>query len=143
MFERRLFYHIDWLTIVALGGLCAVGVAMIYSTTHTGPNSALYVKQLYAIGIGAVAFAVCLAIDYRTLADNSPVFYCVVVALLIGVLLFGTTGGGARRWIPLPFFALQPSEFAKICVALLLAKFFDESQRGRLTATDLGVGAAI
>jgi rod shape determining protein RodA len=143
MFERRLFYHIDWLTIVALAGLCAVGVAMIYSTTHTGPNSALYVKQLYAIGIGAVAFAVCLAIDYRTLADNSLVFYCVVVALLIGVLLFGTTGGGARRWIPLPFFALQPSEFAKICVALLLAKFFDESQRGRLTATDLGVGAAI
>jgi rod shape determining protein RodA len=143
MFERRLFYHIDWLTIVALAGLCAVGVAMIYSTTHTGPNATLYVKQIYAIAIGVVALVVCLAIDYRTLADNSLVFYGVVVALLVGVLFFGTTGGGARRWIPLPFFALQPSEFAKICVALTLAKFFDESRRGSPSMTDLSVGAVV
>jgi rod shape determining protein RodA len=143
MFERRLFFHIDWLMIIVLGALCAMGVMMIYSTTHTGTNSALYVKQLYAIAIGLVVFVFCLAIDYRALADNSLVFYVAVVALLVGVLLFGTTGGGARRWIPLPLFALQPSEFAKICLALTLAKFFDESRRGSPSMTDLGVGAAI
>jgi rod shape determining protein RodA len=143
MFERRLFYHIDWLTIIVLGVLCAMGVMMIYSTTHNGPNSQLYVKQLYAIAIGVVVFVGCLVVDYRTLADNSLVFYVAVIALLVGVLLFGTTGGGARRWIPLPFFALQPSEFAKLCVALTLAKFFDESRRGSPSMTDLGVGAAI
>jgi rod shape determining protein RodA len=143
MFERRLIYHIDWLMIVVLGALCAMGVMMIYSTTHNGPNSTLYVKQLYAIAIGVVAFVVCLTIDYRVLADNSVALYGAVIALLIGVLLFGSSGGGARRWIPLPLFALQPSEFAKICVALTLAKFFDESRRGSPSMTDLGVGAAI
>lgn len=143
MFERRLFYHVDWGMIAALAALCAIGVAMIFSTTHNGPNSTLYVRQLYAIAIGLVAFAFCLAVDYRVLADNSLVFYLAVVALLVGVLFFGTSGGGARRWIPLPYFALQPSEFAKICVALTLAKFFEESRRGSPSVTDLGVGAAI
>ena len=71
MFERRLFYHIDWPMIAALGALCAIGVAMIYATTHAGANAGLCVKQLYAIGIGVVAFAVCLTIDYRPLADNA------------------------------------------------------------------------
>src|SRR5450756_411495 len=137
MFERRLFFHIDYLMIIALGALCAVGVMMIYSTTSIGPNSTLYVKQLNAIAIGVVVFVVCLVIDYRTLAENSLMFYLAVVVLLVGVLLFGTTGGGARRWIPFPFFALQPSEFAKLCVALTLAKFFDESRRGSPSMTCL------
>jgi rod shape determining protein RodA len=143
MFERRLFYHIDWPTIVALGALCAIGVAMIYATTHTGANAGLWVKQLYAIGVGVVAFAVCLTIDYRRLADNSIAFYVVIVALLVGVLLFGARGGGARRWIPLPYFALQPSEFAKLGLALMLAKFFDDSRRGSPSTIDLAVGAAM
>jgi len=143
MFERRLFHHIDWPTVAALGALCAIGVAMIYSTTHSGANAGLYVKQLYAIAVGVVAFALCLTVDYRRLADNALVFYVAVVLLLVGVLLFGSTGGGARRWIPLPYFALQPSEFAKLCVALLLAKFFDDSRRGRPSMFDLAVAAGI
>ena len=59
------------------------------------------------------------------------------------MLLFGTTGGGAKRWIALPFFNLQPSEFAKVAVALTLAKFFDESRRGSPSPADLAVGGGI
>lgn len=143
MFEKRLFYHIDWLTIAALAALCGMGVAMIYSTTHTGPNAGLYTRQLYAIAIGLLAFGVCLAIDYRTLAEGSLVIYGVVIALLVAVLFIGTSGGGARRWLPLPFFALQPSEFAKLAVALTLAKFFDDSRRGSPSMADLAIGAGI
>jgi rod shape determining protein RodA len=143
MFERRLFYHIDWLMIAALGALCAIGVAMIYSATHVGPHAGLHVRQMYAIALGLIAFAVCLAIDYRTLADNSLVFYGLIVALLVAVLVVGTSGGGARRWLALPFFNLQPSEFAKIAVALTLAKFFDESRRGSPSMADLAVGAVL
>ena len=143
MFERRLFYHIDWLMIAALAALCAVGVGLIYSATHSGPNAGLHVRQMYAIAIGLVVFAVCLAIDYRALADNSLVFYGGVVALLVAVLQFGTSGGGAKRWLALPFFNLQPSEFAKIAVALTLAKFFDESRRGSPSMADLAIGGVI
>jgi rod shape determining protein RodA len=143
MFERRLFHHIDWLMIAALAALCAVGVSLIYSATHAGPNAGLHVRQMYAIAIGLVVFAVCLAVDYRALADNSLIFYAGIVAMLLAVLLIGSSGGGARRWLSLPLFNLQPSEFAKIAVALTLAKFFDESRRGSPSSTDLFVGAAI
>jgi rod shape determining protein RodA len=143
MFERRLYFHVDWLTIAALGALCAIGVAMIYSTTHGGANANLYIRQLYAIAIGLIAFFICLVVDYRVLADHAVALYVLVLVLLIVVLLFGTTGGGARRWIPLPFFALQPSEFAKLGVALLLAKFFDTIRRGSPSAIDLAIGGAI
>jgi rod shape determining protein RodA len=57
-------------------------------------------------------------------------------------MFFGTVQMGARRWIPLKVFNLQPSEFAKIGVALVLAKFYGEN-RGAPLWTDLAVGGAL
>jgi rod shape determining protein RodA len=136
MFERRLYFHLDWALIVAVATLCAMGVLMIYSTGYAA-NARLYQSQLYALAIGLVAFLVALSIDYRTLADKSHLIYLALLALLIYVLLFGVVRGGARRWIPLGMFNLQPSEFAKLGVALVLAKFFGESRRGAPTLPDL------
>jgi rod shape determining protein RodA len=59
------------------------------------------------------------------------------------VLFFGVVRGGARRWIALGLFNLQPSEFARIAVALVLAKFFGESRRQAPTRADLFTGAAM
>ena len=55
------------------------------------------------------------------------------------MLFFGIVQMGARRWIPLGSFNLQPSEFAKVGVALVLAKFFGEN-RGAPSWTDLAIG---
>ena len=66
MFERRLYYHIDWLLIAAVFALCAIGLAMIYSTT--GGLTRVYWTQVYAVGLGTLAMAVCLAIDYRSIS---------------------------------------------------------------------------
>src|SRR6185503_17266116 len=143
MIERRLFLHLDWLLIVAIFCLSMIGVAMIYSTTG---GWRLPVVQLYAVIIGAIAFMVCLTIDYRALTDKSHFIYLILLGLLIYVLLFGTTAGGARRWISLGAFNLQPSEFAKLGVALVLAKFFGENRRGAPTSGDLviaGILAAV
>ncbi len=143
MFERRLYFHIDWLMIGAIVALGAIGVMQIYSTTGGGSGSHLYITQLYAIALGLVALVVCLSVDYRRLADGSHVIYLAVLALLVYTLLFGTVVGGARRWIPLKVFNLQPSEFAKAALALLLARFFDESRRGSPTGTDLLVAGGL
>ena len=134
MLERRLFLHLDWLLIGAIFCLTMIGIAMIYSTTGSWR---LPVVQLYAVIIGVVGFLVCLSIDYRALTDKSHFVYLALLGLLIYVLLFGTTAGGARRWISLGAFNLQPSEFAKLGVALVLAKFFGENRRGAPTSGDL------
>jgi rod shape determining protein RodA len=144
MFERRLYYHIDWALVVALIALCALGVTMIYSTTAdpTRGISRLYITQLYAIVIGIGALLFMLTLDYRTFTDKSHLIYIALLALLIYVMFFGTVQMGARRWIGLRGFNLQPSEFAKVGVALVLAKFFGET-RGAPALTDLAIGAVL
>jgi rod shape determining protein RodA len=142
MLERRLYFHIDWALVVALLALCGMGILMIFSATQsTTPR--LYISQFYALGLGAVALVVMLAVDYRTLADRSHLIYIGVVCLLIYVLFFGVIRGGARRWIPLGVFNLQPSEFARIAVALVLAKYFGENRRGNLSLADLAIAGGL
>jgi rod shape determining protein RodA len=144
MFERRLYYHIDWALVAAILALCTIGVVMIYSTTSdpTRGASKLFITQLYAIVIGLGAMLFMLSIDYRAFADKSHIIYVGLLALLVYVMFFGMVQMGARRWIALRVFNLQPSEFAKIVVALVLAKFFGEN-RGAPGATDLAVGGAL
>ena len=80
MFERRLYFHVDWLLLGAIMVIVGIGVAMIYSTTYvnlpTGGHPGPQVRtQMYALAIGTVALLVCLAIDYRMLAEHSLVLY--------------------------------------------------------------------
>jgi len=145
VFERRLYYHIDWALVAAMLALCGIGVAMIYSTRADPTRTVLhpmYVTQLYAIIIGLGVMVVMLTLDYRTFTDKSHLIYIALLVLLLYVIFFGMVQMGARRWIPLKVFNLQPSEFAKIGVALVLAKFYGEN-RGAPQWTDLAIGAAL
>jgi rod shape determining protein RodA len=143
MFERRLYYHVDWVLLGAVMALCLIGLLQIYSATDGAGGSRTWVIQVYGIAFGLLALLVCLSIDYRTLTDKSHWIYLGVLALLIYVLFFGLVRGGSRRWIDLGPFNLQPSEFAKAAVALALAKFYGDSRRGAITYADLAVGGAI
>jgi rod shape determining protein RodA len=136
MLERRLYFHIDWALVAAIMALCALGVVMIYSTT--GGNSRLYVTQLYGIVIGVGALLVTLSLDYRWFTDKSHLIYVAMLAVLAYVLYNGDVQMGAQRWISIGSLNLQPSEFAKIVLALLLAKFFGEN-RGQPGWTDLAI----
>lgn len=146
MFERRLYFHIDWLLLGAVLLLSAVGLAMIYSTTYrllpdgTGYAGREFWTQLYALGIGGIALLICLSIDYRALAEHSLLIYGGLVAALLFVLVAGDSAGGAQRWIALGPFKLQPSEFGRITLALLLAMYFGENRRGARNLSDLAIG---
>jgi rod shape determining protein RodA len=144
VFERRLYYHIDWALLFAVLALCALGVAMIYSTSSdpTRGTSRLYITQLYAIALGLMAMLFTLTIDYRAFTDKSHLIYIVLIGILVYVLFFGMVQMGARRWIAFKVFNLQPSEFAKIGVALVLAKFFGEN-RGAPAWTDLAIAGGL
>src|SRR5882757_8457843 len=122
MFERRLYHHIDWALVIAILALCALGVVMINSTTAdpTRAMSKMYITQLYAIVLGLAAMVFMLTLDYRTFTDKSHLIYIGLCALLIYVMFFGMVQMGARRWIPLKVFNLQPSEFAKLGVGAAL-----------------------
>jgi rod shape determining protein RodA len=83
-----------------------------------------------------------VSFDYRTFTDKSHLIYIGLCLALIYVMFFGTVQMGARRWISLGGFNLQPSEFAKAGVALVLAKFFGE-MRGSPGWPTLAIGALL
>jgi rod shape determining protein RodA len=141
MFERRLYHHVDWGLMAALLALCVIGITQIYSAT--GGWTQIVQTQIYGVVIGVIALVICLSVDYRSMADKSHFIYVAIVALLLYVLFFGAVRGGSRRWIDLGSFNLQPSEFAKAALALVLAKFLGESRRGIITYVDLVMVGAI
>ena len=128
--ERDL--KVDLLQLLAVLGLMVVSVAFVYSAKFAAESAAnlawyheLFFKQIiwFAVGLGA-AVAICLT-DYHTLARWSFVVYWISILTLIAVLIhkIGSTHGGARRWIDLPGFQFQPSEFAKLAFILAQAHF--------------------
>ncbi len=137
--ERRLTAHLDWPLLTAIIAITVLGLATIYSV-KPGPE---FHKQLYALPVGLAAMVACLVIDYRTLAQRSLILYGGLVAALVVVAMAGSVRGGARRWIDLGGFSLQPSEFARITVALVLAMVYGEGRRRVRSFGDLVIGGII
>ena len=128
--ERDL--KVDLLQLLAVLGLMFLSVAFVYSAKYAAESAAslawyhqLFFKQIiwFVLGLGA-AVAICLT-DYHTLARWSFVAYWISIMTLVAVLIhkIGSTHGGARRWIDLPGFQFQPSEFAKLAFILAQAHF--------------------
>lgn len=144
--DRRLVPYVDWPLVGAVIALCLLGVLTVYSVTWNtaagAPGREFWI-QVYALPVGLVALVVFMLIDYRTLTDRSLIFYGLLVVALIAVWQFGVVRGGARRWIALGGISLQPSEFARIVVALVLAAYYGESRRSARTVGQLAAGALV
>ena len=66
--------------------------------------------------------------DYRRLESISPWFYLALILVLIYTRLFGRLVNGARSWIGIGEFGIQPSEFGKVFFILYLARYLDNSK---------------
>jgi len=142
--DRRLLHNIDWSFLLTNLLIAGIGVATILSATHQSRFSGIYVKQLYALALGLLAMLVLVSLDYRRLVDRSHLLYVPTVAALAAVLAFGPLIAGTKRWFLVGGFQVQPSEFAKLVGALLVAKVFAESKKDSLGLRDIfWPGAAI
>jgi rod shape determining protein RodA len=144
--ERRLSAHIDWPLVVAVVAVTVIGLATIYSVTwdvqHNRPGPQFW-QQVYALPVGIATLALCLTIDYRSLVQRSLLVYAALILALVYVLFFGHKSNGAQRWIPLMGFSLQPSEFARLAVALVLAMFYGDSRRSAKSIGELAVSGVL
>ncbi len=128
MFDRRLLTHFDWVLLLTVLLVAAIGVLNLYSATSSWGTvgTPVYLKQTYWLGLGLIIAAAVCAFDYRHLEYLGFIFYGANVALLLIVLFFGKTSMGATRWINLGLFNLQPSEVMKIVIIITLARYFSE-----------------
>jgi rod shape determining protein RodA len=124
-------------------GITAIGLVMIYSTTHLKiPGDPYYFVKRQAM-FALIGFGVMVAmilIDYRRLRDFSMLFYAGTVLILMAVLApIGSNIKGHQAWFQLPGgFTLQPSEFAKLGIIVALAGYCNQF-RGELDAWRLTV----
>jgi len=121
--------NFDFLLLGAIVLATAFGVAMIRSAVAGNDQlTPLVSRQAYfAIG-GLVAIFLIAAIDYHYwLALYRPI-YLVTMILLIALFLSAQAVFGAARWFQVGVLFVQPTEFAKIVVILILARYFDTTQ---------------
>lgn len=122
--------HVAWFVL----SICAIGVWNLASASrNTGVPGATPIwkfQLLFMVVFALVALGVSL-LDYRNYQLFAWVFYGAVLLLLLFVALKGKRVMGARRWIPLGPFNLQPSELAKLAVTLALARWLHDDAEKR------------
>ncbi len=140
------FLRLDIVLILCVLGLIALGIAFIYSSGMTSEGiqvSEEWIRQIIwsAGGLGLMtAFAF---IDYGRWKNWSIAIYLGTLALLVLVLVIGKYIRGAKAWLGFGRIGIQPSEFAKLSLILLLAWWFDERGRGQDTLQIWLVAAGI
>lgn len=131
MIDRRLISNFSWYILLIVLGISILGVVVIYSANHGRPEpffQNLYIKQIYWILYGLVVMTAAIVIDYRWLSKYAYLIFFLTCLSLVYVLLYGTVTSGAKRWIHLGPLSIQVSEFAKIALIIVLAKYFESGK---------------
>ena len=135
--KRRLFprvaplaswVHVDVILLVATAALTLCGIALIYSATRgIDPDaySRFYLQRqsLFAV-TGGLLGTVAAVVDYRRLRPLVwPLYGITLLALLLVLTPIGAVRQGARAWFVLGDYQVQPSEFAKLAIIVILAHY--------------------
>lgn len=127
----------DFILIIVTLALLTIGMIMVYSASAVwasykmGDSFFFLKRQLLFAGLGVVAMFFIAKIDYWVWRSYSKIILIVCFVLLILVLIpgVGLVRGGARSWIGIGAFSIQPSEFMKFAMIIFLAKFLAEKQK--------------
>jgi rod shape determining protein RodA len=128
----RNFLEIDFPLIFSAIVLSVFGILFIYSSGVTSAGAVVsneYLRQIIWSVAGLVVALVVAMIDYRRLYDLSIYLYFGALLLLVYTCFFGRLVNGARAWIGVGAFGIQPSEFAKITTIVFLARYLDGTKR--------------
>ncbi|MEV0820742.1 rod shape-determining protein RodA [Nonomuraea rubra] len=132
--ENSTVRRLDGLMLVAVAGLCVIGTLLVWSSTRTwAPGSTgLVKKHLLNETIGVVLCGIVAMVDHRAMRAYAPlVFLLSLVGLGLVITPLGATINGSHSWILLGGgFAVQPSEFAKVGLLLIIAMLLAQPAEG-------------
>jgi rod shape determining protein RodA len=131
--ERGALRHLDPTLIMTTVTLTIYGLFMVYSATHQslaslGEDTGFYLKkQLAFLMLGVIAMVISAGFDYRLAKVYAPIIYGGAIFLLLLVLTpIGEETAGTQAWLSLFGFQFQPSELAKVAVAIALGAYLSE-----------------
>ncbi len=129
--DRRLFTNFDWVLLLLILLVCGMAYCNLYSAAYPpkGWGTPLYLKQVYLLLIGFLGFFFLVGFDYQELHSwNYPMYFLIIILLLVAHFFLGKTAGGAQRWINLGVLKLQPSEPAKLMLVITLASYYSRNE---------------
>ena len=118
------FFKIDTPLLVLLILLASFGLLILYSSSGGSLN--LVYRQMVHLGLATSVMLVIAQIPPIIMMRFAPILMLLGVFQLILVLFFGSSGGGAQRWLDLGFVRFQPSELMKIIVPMTIAAILSE-----------------
>lgn len=133
--ERHLvpLVGFGWSMILISLTLAGIGLVAVFSATVASgqPGRSLVLRQVTWCSMGLVLMAASLLFDYDVLRRWAGWLYVAVVGALIAAWVVGKIAGGSQRWLEIGFMRFQPSEFAKLALVVILARYFaDRGGRG-------------
>jgi len=129
---------IDWPLLLITLLICAVGVLQIFSATRDTSWQDAWWKQILYVFLGLLLMWIIMAVDYHTLLHHVPLMYILSVLALAGTYAIGKTVFGSRRWIPLAGgFHFQVSEFVKLVIILLVARYLTDLKKDELELKEM------
>ena len=149
------FRDLDWVLIIAALGASLMGSVLVWSASRAdlaaeGDPQSYLKRHLINLGVALVLFVIATRINYRWLRAYTPVVYVASMVLLLVPFVpgLGVTIAGAQAWIDVPLgLTIQPSEFAKVTVILMMAALLAEPRdieqepSGRDVLYSLGIAA--
>jgi rod shape determining protein RodA len=138
MASYRRLRDLDWPLILLAIVITGLGILQIYSATLGTDSQSAWWKQIVWLGVGLAAMWLMAKVDYHNLLGQVPLLYALALGLLALTPIMGALVWGSKRWIPLAFgFRFQPSEFVKLVIVLLVARYLSEVKSDRLEIRDL------
>ncbi len=127
--SKRIALSIDWPLTLTVLALCTVGLGALYSAGFNEQlgYSAQMKRQAMSMGVGLLCFLICMLIKPEIWKRNAYLVYLLGCGLLTAILFSGVVAGGARRWLEIGGFRMQPSEFMKVALIVALARLFSSS----------------
>ena len=140
----RPFQNIDWVLMLITGAVMAVGLACVYSASapwlvYSGhPTDTYLQREVMFMTAGVAVMIAAMAVDSEWLRARAGWLYLMTIVSLVAVLLIGTgpSGSNSHAWFHVGPVLVQPSEFAKVTVLVLVAGYLaQEGRHGPLELT--------
>ena len=120
--NKKLFRYLSYDILIVCSMLVLFGALNIYSDTKTKSGTYYFKLQMSWLVIGLLVVGFIILIDYMVIANYAPLIYWSSIILLIMNEFIGSTVNGANGWISIGSRAIQPAEFAKLALIIMLAK---------------------
>jgi rod shape determining protein RodA len=132
LFSKEGLSKIDYTLVIAVSLTVVIGILMIYSAGFDPidkMNNGLYRRQIMWFIFGFILMVGLTIINYQALGEFSLHIYVILVILLLVTTIFGRPVRNTRAWLNFGVISFQPSEFMKLALVIILAKYLEIRER--------------